>query len=214
MDYVPSSGPVAGSAVRTVAAGVVAEVVSKDSGGYGISVRVTHADGYESLYGHLEIDSPTVVRGQQVSASEVIGRLGTTGTSTAPHLHVRIHLNGTRTDPAPLIDQATLASLTPVPAAPPAPAPQLVYDEEDEMYARRSNQEIAVFGASYRTTLGGGTGRHIFSSVDEYNIWRSLVISHNSTVDAASKKPVPPLINQVMNVDDLGWGVLNAIYGT
>jgi hypothetical protein len=97
----------------------------------------------------------------------------------------------------------------------PTPTPEYLPQEEDEdMYARRSNGEIAIFGASYRSVKGGGTGRHVFGSPDEYNAWRSLVISHNTTVDASSKRPVPPELNKVMNVDDLGWGVLNAIYGT
>lgn len=95
------------------------------------------------------------------------------------------------------------------------PTPTYLPQEEDEdMYARRSNGEVAIFGASYRSVKGGGTGRHVFASPDEYNAWRSLVISHNTTVDASSKRPVPPELNKVMNVDDLGWGVLNAIYGT
>lgn len=95
------------------------------------------------------------------------------------------------------------------------PTPLYLPQEEDEdMYARRSNGEVAIFGASYRSVKGGGTGRHIFGSPDEYNAWRSLVVSHNTTVDAASKRPVPPELSKVMNVDDLGWGVLNAIYGT
>jgi hypothetical protein len=69
-------------------------------GPYGQKVEITHADGTRSWYAHMSAITVTV-RGQ-VSAGEVIGRLGSTGSSTGPHLHFEIRPpHGTPVDPEP-----------------------------------------------------------------------------------------------------------------
>lgn len=61
-------------------------------GGYGIMVMVDHGNGYQSLYAHL---SGTNVRcGASVRQGTVIGRAGSTGNSTGPHLHFEIRYLG------------------------------------------------------------------------------------------------------------------------
>jgi murein DD-endopeptidase MepM/ murein hydrolase activator NlpD len=69
--------------------------------GYGNLVIVTHRLGFESWYAHLS--SISVVRGQSVSGGVVIGRVGSTGHSTGPHLHFEVRRNGTPIDPVPLL---------------------------------------------------------------------------------------------------------------
>ncbi|HEX8122950.1 MAG TPA: peptidoglycan-binding protein [Solirubrobacteraceae bacterium] len=69
--------------------------------GYGNLVIVTHRLGFESWYAHLS--SISVVRGQSVSGGVVIGRVGSTGHSTGPHLHFEVRHNGTPVDPVPLL---------------------------------------------------------------------------------------------------------------
>jgi murein DD-endopeptidase MepM/ murein hydrolase activator NlpD len=67
------------------------------SGGYGRIVRLRHANGYQTLYGHLSRIS--VRKGQRVSQGQKIGAVGSTGLSTGPHLDYRMSLNGKYVDP-------------------------------------------------------------------------------------------------------------------
>ena len=79
-------------------------------GGYGRSVRIRHANGYETLYGHLSrID---VRRGQRVSQGTRIGAVGSTGLATGPHLDYRMCQSGRFIDPLRLRS----APAAPVPA--------------------------------------------------------------------------------------------------
>ncbi len=67
------------------------------AGGYGKSVRIRHANGFETLYGHLSrID---VRAGQRVSQGTRIGAVGQTGLATGPHLDYRMVQNGTFVNP-------------------------------------------------------------------------------------------------------------------
>jgi len=65
--------------------------------GYGYHVVIKHGYGYETLYGHMS--KMKVRRGQKVSRGEVIGLVGNTGTSTAPHLHYEVIKNGSKINP-------------------------------------------------------------------------------------------------------------------
>jgi murein DD-endopeptidase MepM/ murein hydrolase activator NlpD len=79
------AGPI-GTPIYSVADGVVIE--AGPASGFGLWVRVQHADGYISVYGH--VDSFNVREGQQVKAGEQIARMGNRGFSTGPHLHCEI----------------------------------------------------------------------------------------------------------------------------
>lgn len=81
--------------------------VVKEAGwcsGYGYCVKIRHAGGVETIYGHL-IDQPVVSRGDEVSAGELIGNMGSTydraggGYSTGVHLHFTVLLNGKAVNP-------------------------------------------------------------------------------------------------------------------
>jgi len=64
---------------------------------YGNMVELSHADGLTTRYAHNE--SNTVSVGQRVEQGQIIARLGSTGRSTGPHVHLEVHLNGEAVDP-------------------------------------------------------------------------------------------------------------------
>lgn len=74
--------------------------------GYGNLVRIQHANGIETYYGHLSAISVTA--GAQVNPGDLIGRVGSTGNSTGPHLHFEVRLRGTPTDPMPFLQEKGL----------------------------------------------------------------------------------------------------------
>lgn len=88
-----------GTSVRATADGVVAERGTDRT--YGRFLRLQHGQGYESYYGHLE--DWNVDKGDTVRAGQTIGWIGSTGRSTAPHLHFEIHRAGQVLDPATLL---------------------------------------------------------------------------------------------------------------
>jgi len=85
--------------VRAAGSGVV--VQAGEDPIYGRFVRIRHADGYESLYGHAS--QLFVEADARVERHEVIALTGNSGTSTAPHLHFEIWKDGTAIDPRTLV---------------------------------------------------------------------------------------------------------------
>lgn len=77
-----------GVPVRVAADGVV--VAAGEKGGYGRYVAVRHAEGLTTFYAHLGGISAGVQPGLAVTAGQAVGRVGSTGTSTGPHLHFEI----------------------------------------------------------------------------------------------------------------------------
>ncbi len=71
--------------------------VSSSKRGMGNNIIIDHGFGYSSIYAHL--DSFNVRMGQKVHRGDVIGFVGNTGMSVAPHLHYEIKLNGVTVDP-------------------------------------------------------------------------------------------------------------------
>ena len=91
-----------GSYIRAAGAGRVIDVGEEDPT-YGKYVRIDHGNGYETLYGHASEIS--VELGEEVRKNEVIALSGSTGRSTAPHLHFEILLEGEHVDPLELVQQ-------------------------------------------------------------------------------------------------------------
>ncbi len=84
-----------GAPVKAMAKGVVSFAGRK--GGFGNCIILTHSNGFETLYGHLS--RILVSKGQSIDIGQEIGKVGSTGRSTGPHLHYEIHRFGQRINP-------------------------------------------------------------------------------------------------------------------
>jgi murein DD-endopeptidase MepM/ murein hydrolase activator NlpD len=115
-----------GTPVRASADGVV--IRAGRDGGYGNVVRMRHANGYETLYGHLSRINVRV--GQRLIQGTVVGAVGSTGLATGPHLDYRMVKSG--------------AFVNPLKVQSP-PAEPIAADEENAFQAVRARQ-LALLG--------------------------------------------------------------------
>lgn len=84
-----------GEPVKSTASGKV--IFSGYQNGYGNVVKVAHGYGYVTVYAHLSARDVTL--GDKVSVGDLIGKIGSTGRSTGPHLHYEVQYQGQRIDP-------------------------------------------------------------------------------------------------------------------
>jgi murein DD-endopeptidase MepM/ murein hydrolase activator NlpD len=84
-----------GAPVRATAAGRV--VTAEWTGGYGNMVEIDHGNGLATRYGHLS--GIAVREGQAIEVGALIGRIGSTGRATGPHLHYEVRVNEEAVDP-------------------------------------------------------------------------------------------------------------------
>lgn len=85
-----------GTAIQATGNGKVIRVEKKKRG-YGQNVIIDHGYGYTTLYAHMHLIS--VKEGEVVTKGQKIGEIGSTGTSTAPHLHYEVRINGKAVNP-------------------------------------------------------------------------------------------------------------------
>ena len=97
------AGPV-GTDIMAVAGGVV--VFSGTNGGFGLFIEINHGNGYITRYAHC--DELLVKVGDVVSSGQLIAKMGNTGRSTGPHLHLEVLKDGKSLDPAKYIYRAGL----------------------------------------------------------------------------------------------------------
>lgn len=84
-----------GSPARVTASGTV--ISAGWNGGYGRMVEVQHANGFTTRYGHLS--KILVKEGQKLSTGDVVGKVGSSGRSTGPHLHYEVRRHGDALNP-------------------------------------------------------------------------------------------------------------------
>jgi murein DD-endopeptidase MepM/ murein hydrolase activator NlpD len=95
-----------GTPIHAVSDGVV--IASGPTAGYGMWVKLRHADGTVTLYGHVNTTMVSV--GQRVMAGDQIATVGNRGNSTGPHLHFEVLLGGSqRVDPVPWLAKRGLS---------------------------------------------------------------------------------------------------------
>ena len=106
-------GAPTGTAVRATADGAVVSAGNRGSGGR--TVRLRHTNGYMTSYLHLSRYAEGIRSGRRVDQGQVVGYVGSSGLSTAPHLDYRVQRNGRwinpatlPSDPAPPLAEAVL----------------------------------------------------------------------------------------------------------
>lgn len=92
MDFTAKTG----TPIFATGDGVVAQADNRASG-YGNHIVIRHGYGYETLYGHLS--KYNCRAGQRIKRGDIIGYVGSTGRSEAPHLHYEVHKNGKPVNP-------------------------------------------------------------------------------------------------------------------
>jgi len=88
-----------GTSIRAAAQGKVTSAGWND--GYGLTIEINNGYGYVTIYGHLS--KILVKKGAWVNKGDIIGRLGSTGRSTGPHLHFEVHRNKKAINPLSLM---------------------------------------------------------------------------------------------------------------
>ncbi len=90
-----------GTSIVAPAAGVVTAAGREPQ--YGLMIALNHGHGYSTVYGHLQQILVTV--GQKVEEGQQIGIVGSTGSSSGPHLHYEVRLNGRYLNPIRYLNQ-------------------------------------------------------------------------------------------------------------
>jgi murein DD-endopeptidase MepM/ murein hydrolase activator NlpD len=85
-----------GAPVRATAAGRI--VTAEWTGGYGNMIEIDHGNGLTTRYGHLS--GIAVREGQAIEVGTVVGRIGSTGRATGPHLHYEVRIDEEAVDPS------------------------------------------------------------------------------------------------------------------
>jgi murein DD-endopeptidase MepM/ murein hydrolase activator NlpD len=96
VDFIAPSG----TPINAVYGGTVTKI-ERNEKGYGHHIEITHNDSTISRYAHMQ--DILVIENEQIEIGQQIGTVGSTGTSTAPHLHFEIIKNGKKVNPIKLI---------------------------------------------------------------------------------------------------------------
>jgi murein DD-endopeptidase MepM/ murein hydrolase activator NlpD len=133
----------AGTPIRAIGDGVV--IRANFNNGYGNVVEIRHPNGYVSRYGHMRGFASGIHGGARVNREQTIGYVGSTGLSTAPHLHFEVLVGGVQRNPRSVLQNA---SSEPIPAS------------EREAFSLRRMQTLAMLeSARYLASADLPTGR-------------------------------------------------------
>jgi hypothetical protein len=194
-------GMAANRPIMAIAAGQVTDSWYGDGGGN--MVEITHADGVWSVYMHMIAASPLAV-GSLVKAGDVVGRVGSTGGSTAAHLHLGIKVNGSFVDPAAFLAGAPTAGQAP----PPTPPPPLLGDPDTMAFAIVQSGTTGVDTYQWIAIYGAGVKNNWVEINPQdrgpWNVFKAV----NDWQAGLGRGTVIPLAT----VDNLAWTNLKLIY--
>lgn len=131
-----------GSAVHAMRPGRIAFVGRR--GGYGLMVEITHTDDIRTVYAHLSSVKEPLEAGQPIATGDRIGRVGSTGTSTGPHLHYEVVVDDR---PVPPLTDGILPAV--------AGKPPVSKDEDGQMSSVR-NKIARMLAAKSSTSFRVG----------------------------------------------------------
>ncbi len=142
-----------------------------NSSGYGNFVVLRHYNGLETLYGHLSESHVEV--GQFLKAGDEIGKGGSTGRSTGPHLHYEVRYRGYALDPREIYDFENQRMKTDLFYLKPAHFKHLQTQRQTVWHTIRSGESLYKIAVRYRTTV--------------YNLCKLNGISSKSTLRVGKK---------------------------
>lgn len=168
--------------IPAVADGTVVRVGSTTALGYILTIN--HHDGYYSGYAHM-IAPASVSVGQVVSRGTIIGRVGNTGRTTGPHLHLTIGTSASNPDQGAVVDPLAFirARETDSPPNPTNPTPALGGDRMIRIQS--PGRGIALIGAGYYRHLatseeveqsGGIVEKHLNGNDRQFDLWVSMAL--------------------------------------
>jgi biotin carboxyl carrier protein len=152
-----------GTPVRSMAAGTV-EYAGRYPDGAEV-VRVRHGDGSVALYAHLQ-PGLEVKAGDKVKAGQALGRVGMTGNTTGPHLHLELTVHGRNIDPLPVLRSGRLPG----------------------------DATVAGSGWTAASPLAAADGELTPSSLAAFDAVASSIPYHAEIRDAAVRAGVDPLL--------------------
>ena len=102
-------GGALGAPIYAVLDGTVTRAATGHNNGSGNNIRINHGqvDGEHLETTYLHMSSLNVASGERVTQGQLIGTVGSTGLSTAPHLHFSVYADGANSDPAPYLQRGT-----------------------------------------------------------------------------------------------------------
>lgn len=166
-----------GTPVYAAAAGRC-EVQNQGSAGYGNNVRITHKDGYYTIYAHLQ--KAMVVTGLDAMQGDLIGYSDNTGNSTGPHIHFELRKNGVPLDPMQFLTTDTQPPAPPTAFVPPS-IPALSLVRVTKAIGSYLNVRMLPVSGKVIGKLYAGDVVPVFSiAQDKANYWYAVILPDNT----------------------------------